>query len=90
MSIYKYEYINTLLNQTRLSSEIQSFINIFAESGYYNMIDKSTRIIDIHINKRDFYNQNQNARKKYITLLDKIYPNVPNCYQLGNVDCVVK
>ena len=26
--------INTLLNPTRLSSEIQSFINIFAESGY--------------------------------------------------------
>ena len=53
--------INTLLNSTRLSSEI----HIFAESGYHNMIDKPTRIVDININ--NFSNQNQNARTKTIS-----------------------
>ena len=45
--------INTLLNPTRLSSEILSFTNILAESAYYNLIDKLTIIVDRCINKRD-------------------------------------
>ena len=58
--LYPLEILIESINKEKKYMYMIGDYNIFTESGYYNMIDKPTRTVDINIS-----NQNQNARNIY-------------------------